>query len=165
MKGKRIPSMRALRMRLRCFFDYLWYIPGMAPVSNNLSKMSPRRTDVRRGLVTPLAYHRPRYPLPSCTSAELDSNGVDLKRLSRRRVSPRHANCDECRDVRLGETDLRAISPRHWSLGPFFPACAIYRLPSKIAKIIWTQEPMPKKIPVLNLLPPTLGQQYADGID
>ena len=43
------------------------------------------------------------------------SNGVDLKRLSRRRVSPRHANCDECRDIRLGETDLRALSPRHWT--------------------------------------------------
>ena len=46
---------------------------GMAPVSNDLPEMSPRRTDVRRGQVTPLAYHRPRYPLPSCTSAELDS--------------------------------------------------------------------------------------------
>ena len=46
---------------------------GMAPVSNDLSEMSPQRMDVRRGQVTPLAYHRPRYPLPSCTSAELDS--------------------------------------------------------------------------------------------
>ncbi|TWT56312.1 hypothetical protein CA85_43150 [Allorhodopirellula solitaria] len=38
---------------------------GMDLVSNNLTKMGARRTNVRQGPATPLAYHRPRYPLPS----------------------------------------------------------------------------------------------------
>ncbi len=43
-------------------------------------------------------------------------NGIDLRQLSRRRVSPRHANRGKCRDVRLGVTDLRPLSPGHSSL-------------------------------------------------
>ena len=66
---------------------------------------------------------------------------------------------------RVVDRDIPSQVASPQSLGPIFPVCAMHRLPSKIAKIIWTQEPMPKKIPVLNLLPPTLGQQYVDGID
>ena len=100
----------------------------MAPVSNGFLEKSPRRTQVRREPAAPWAHSRPRVPLSSCTSAELDSNGVDLMSgmaLATGAGPSIHWKTPAASAVPLTH---HRLSPRHSSLTPFLPALSVERL-------------------------------------